>query len=396
MAQRPAIKKRPMPYTRMSELSSARVGGKIIYSTDDWFASAPNLLRTQLPLFVPDKFTTQGKWMDGWESRRKRIAGHDWCLIKLGMPGFIRGIDVDTSFFTGNHSPRCSIQAAYLNEEQMKMAERLMAFRNDSCSGDGGDGYSDGMIGTACTPETQALAEQLGSGEWDELLAYTELEPGYEDCACQSFAISETDKTPAYNVVRLNMYPDGGIARLKIYGEVQSHHSPAGGPIDLLAAVNGGSAVSWSDAHFGQPSYLINPGRGINMGDGWETARKLTRPRVLEVAPDGLVVSPGSDWAVLRLCGTGKIAKIEVDTCHFKGNFPESCQVEVAWLEGDLRSANQRASQTDGSVEWKVLLPRTKLQADKQHYFELGQGLVDCGPATHVRLSMFPDGGVSQ
>ena len=137
MAQRPGVKKRQMQFTRMSELSSARVGGKIIFATDEWFSSAPNLLSTQPPLFVPDKFTVQGKWMDGWESRRKRIAGHDWCLIKLGMPGQIRGIEVDTSFFTGNHSPRCSVQAAHLDEAQLKIAEQLMGQRSDTCSGDG-------------------------------------------------------------------------------------------------------------------------------------------------------------------------------------------------------------------------------------------------------------------
>jgi len=214
----------------------------------------------------------------------------------------------------------------------------------------------DGMMATCCTPETQALADKLNSGGWDEVLAFTELEPGYEDCCVHNYPITELGSSPVYNVVRLNMYPDGGIARhhihrggstypdpdpnpdgrLKIYGEVAPKQLKIGETIDLISAENGGSAVAWSDAHYGQPSYLINPGRGINMGDGWETARKMTRPRVLEIGADGLVKAPGSDWAVICLGAPGRVTKMEVSALkpclHLKGYFLTAKRCTHRWI----------------------------------------------------------------
>jgi allantoicase len=194
------------------------------------------------------------------------------------------------------------------------------------------------------------------------------------------------------------MYPDGGIARLRVYGDVVNDwsRSPPDAIIDLAAVENGGVAVGCSNQHFGEPRNLIGPGRGINMGDGWETARKLTRPAVLELGASGFVEAPGSDWAVLKLGAVGTVLRIEVDTCHFKGNFPESCVIEGC-LSPQAEPEAFGDAEGGAREQWRAVLPRAKLKADLQHYFDVASGtLTDVGPITHLRVSMFPDGGISR
>jgi allantoicase len=178
--------------------------------------------------------------------------------------------------------------------------------------------------------------------------------------------------------VKLHIYPDGGVARLRVHGEVVADRArllKLGGPVDLAAAENGGVVVACNDAFFGPKDNLILPGRAANMGEGWETRRKR---------------GPGFDWLVLKLAVPGTLSRVLVDTHHFKGNFPDTCSLEGARLPKppwDFANAQE--------VDWKPLLPRTKLLADHEHVFE-GSGLKDTGPFTHVRLCVYPDGGVSR
>ena len=172
--------------------------------------------------------------------------------------------------------------------------------------------------------------------------------------------------------MRLNIFPDGGIARLRIYGEVRPDFSRISGVVDLLALEHGGRALACSDEHYGSMHNLNVAGRGVNMGDGWETARRR---------------GPGNDWVVLALGHVGTIESVEVDTAHFKGNYPDRVALDVALI-------------SDGTVpgydddRWQTLLAESKLEMDKQHTFTTE--LESPGPVSHVRMSIFPDGGISR
>jgi len=323
-------------FTALADLASARVGGRAIATSDDFFAPMSSLVKPEPPIFVPGKYTTRGKWMDGWESRRRRTPGHDWCVIKLGMRGRIRGVDVDTSHFTGNHPSHCTIEAI------------------DSARG-----------------VTAAIA--AASGEpWTEILPRS----GLRGDSHNYFALDEglyADRP--WTHVRLNIIPDGGVGRLRVYGEavVDWRRAARGGaPIDLADIRLGGLVIAASDMHFGAKDNMIMPGRGRNMGDGWETRRRR---------------GPGHDWAIVRLGTTGLLARIEIDTTHFKGNYPDRASVEGCIARG--------ATLADfGSVDWFEVLPSVKLRPHFRHVF--ARELASSGPVTHVRLNIFPDGGISR
>mmetsp|Transcript_27619 Transcript_27619/g.87550 ORF Transcript_27619/g.87550 Transcript_27619/m.87550 type:complete len:302 (-) Transcript_27619:220-1125(-) len=279
---------RPDPST-LTDLANARVGGKVIFATDEWFAAADNLIEDDEPKFDPDAYTTYGKEMDGWESRRKRIAGHDWAIFELGLAGEIEAVEVDTAFFTGNQAPRLSIQAAELAPGT---TGALLALRLRGAEGRG----DDGRMGLAATAEELAAAEALGSAAWSEVLPMTELGPGYEETRRHMFQLPAA--TGRVTHIRVNMFPDGGIARLRCLGRVsrrwtEADFAPGAPAVDLLAVENGGTAIGCSNQHYGHPKNIIRPGRGVHMGDGWETARKPGRPAVLKVGADGLVEAPG-------------------------------------------------------------------------------------------------------
>jgi len=320
-------------FTARADLASARVGGRAILASDDFFAPRTNLLKADPAIFIPGKFTTRGKWMDGWESRRRRTPGHDWCVIALGMRGIVRGVDVDTSFFTGNVPSHCSIDAL---------------------------------------DTTRAVGPALAAREgapWTTLLAKSPLSGNSHNY----FAIPAIQQ--AWTHLRLNIFPDGGVARLRVYGEVAMNWDPAAvraTAIDLASIRNGGLVLGASDMHFGGRDNIIMPGRAKNMGDGWETRRRR---------------GPGYDWAIVKLGTSGTITRIEIDTNHFKGNFPDRASIEgcfspAARLE-DLASA-----------AWHELLPRTKLKAHHRHFFS--RELRPIGAVSHVRLNIYPDGGVSR
>lgn len=310
-------------FTQLIDLASEKIGGKAMACSDDFFASMHNLIKPGRGIFIEGKYTKQGKWMDGWESRRKRTEGHDWCIVKLGAAGIIRGIDVDTNHFLGNHPPHCALEACYSEKKDAEGAD------------------------------------------WILILPKSPLDPGSQH-------FFEINNIQTFTHVKLHIYPDGGVARLKVYGEVKKDWSKVTSSelIDLAAAVNGGKSILCNDMFFSHMDNLIMPGKGANMGDGWETKRNRT--------PNN------RDWVIVRLAHIGKIQKVVVDTNHFKGNYPDSCL-----LEG-CTAADDRIEH----MKWETVLPQAKLQAHHEHFFE--NEITKHGPFTHVRLSIFPDGGVSR
>jgi allantoicase len=323
------IKEAPA-FTKLTDLAAARLGGTVVYATDDFFAEKENLIQPGRGIFITDKYTDRGKWMDGWESRRKRTPGHDWCVVQLATSGRITGFDIDTNFFLGNHPPHASIEAALIDD-----------------------------------PLSVTDWEQVS---WKEILPRSPLDPGSQNF----YNCSSTD---AWSHLRLHIYPDGGVARLKVYGEVEKDWSkvPTGAEVDLAAAINGGKAIACNDMFFSAMSNLIMPGRGVNMGDGWETKRNRT--------PNN------RDWVVLRLAHPGVIQKVVVDTAHFKGNYPDRCSLEACNAASDEAALQDNAG-------WQLLLPEQKLSADNVHEFT--KEVAGNGVFTHVRLNIFPDGGISR
>ncbi|KAM9840373.1 allantoicase [Aulostomus maculatus] len=375
MAERRAAGTAPLEpdFLQFNDLACETVGGRVIFASDEWFAPAANLLKRDPPRFEASAFTEFGKWMDGWETRRKRTAGHDWCLVQLGVPGRVYGVEVDTSFFTGNHSPAMSLQAACLEPPPTFTLE--------------GD-----RTGMAVSDSQLAAVAKLGSEAWPELVCVSQLKPGYSDCCHNYFQVTFNRRVTH---LRLNMYPDGGIARLRVFGVGQRDWSSvsASQDIDLVALTNGGVCLGCSDAHFGHPRNMIGVGQAANMADGWETARRLDRPRILEVDKRGILQVPGYEWAVFRLGHPGVISSIEVDTKHFKGNSPDSCRLEACTLTPQEEARYFRTSWDSGN--WQILLPPQKLRPHHTHLYG-PEATVLSSPVTHVRLVIAPDGGVSR
>ena len=323
-----------MEFTELIDLASEKLGGAVVFANDDFFAPKENLLRASAPVFIEGKYTDRGKWMDGWESRRRRTPGFDWCIIRLGLPGIVRGVIVDTSYFRGNYPEHCAIDGATFN----------------------------GL------PTVEELTDE--SVQWVPLLPQLPLAGDSQN----QFPIHYNERLTH---LRFKIFPDGGVARLRVYGVVSpdwERLKRSGGNVDLAAVENGALVISCSDMFFGHRHNLIMPGRAANMSDGWETKRRR---------------GPGHDWAIIKLGRPGLIHSVEVDTSHFKGNFPESCSLETC----NARGASEDRL-TDLSTPWASLLPRTKLQAHTRHYFD--QELLDTGVTTHLRFNIFPDGGVSR
>jgi allantoicase len=304
------------------DLASERLGGSVVYANDDYFAEKENLLKPSRPVWKEHEYTDRGKWMDGWESRRKRVPGYDFAIIRLGVRGIVQGVVVDTAFFRGNYPEACSIEAT--------------SVRSD------------------------ASLDDLQAAEWRELLPRSPLQGDHEN-------IFPIDSNVAVSHLRLNIFPDGGVARLRVHGRVEPDWRINGGlgnEIDLAAVENGADVLNCSDMFFGPKHNLIMPGRAHNMSDGWETRRRR---------------GPGHDWVIVRLATEGRVRRIELDTNHFKGNFPDTASIEGS---------------RDGGETWTDVLPRTKLQAHTRHFFI--EELLGDGPFTHLRLNVFPDGGVSR
>ena len=319
-----------MDFTELIDLASERLGGAALIANDEFFAPKENLLKPGVPIFIEGKYTDLGKWMDGWETRRKRTPGYDWCVIRLGLPGIIRGVIVDTSFFRGNYPEQCSL---------------------DACTVDG-------------VPTVEQLTGE--TTKWTEILPHVQLKGDSQNL----FQIKNDHR---FTHVRLNIYPDGGVARFRVFGEVVPNWSILKvKEIDLIAIENGGLVLSCSDMFFGHRHNLIMPGRAVNMSDGWETKRRR---------------GPGHDWVIIKLGTAGHIERIEVDTSYFKGNFPESCSLEAC-------HAIDASAEGLSSAAWKTVLPRTRLQGHTRHYFS--DELLEAGQVSHIRFNIFPDGGVSR
>lgn len=319
-------------FSQLVDLASQRLGGSVLAANDEFFAPKENLLNAAKPVFIEDKYTDRGKWMDGWETRRRRTPGHDWCIVRLGLPGILRGVNVDTSFFRGNFPSHCSIEA--------------------------------------CGAAANATAEELLSPPniWSEVLPRTELRGDSQNL----FAIVDPHR---YTHIRLNIFPDGGVARLRVHGEVVPDWKATfadAGDIDFISVANGGRPLLCSDMFYSAPQNLLMPYAAENMGDGWETKRRR---------------GPGHDWAIFKLGIFGEIHRVEVDTKHFKGNYPDACSLEV--VTGKW-SGNESVDQ----LTWEEILPRTKLSADSLHVFE--NELLRVPEAKLIRFNIFPDGGVSR
>jgi allantoicase len=307
-------------FTELIDLASERLGAAVVAANDEFFAPKENLIKQAAPVWIEGKYTERGKWMDGWETRRRRDAGdHDWCIVRLGVRGVVRGVDVDTAYFKGNYPEACAIDA-----------------------GDGTD--------------------------WREILSRTSLNGDSHNL----IAVDGASSSPGATHLRLRIFPDGGVARLRAYGEVVADWDRLRrrGDVDLAAIEHGGLVVACSDMFFGSRHNLIMPGDATHMGDGWETKRRR---------------GPGHDWTIIRLGAAGTIRRVEVDTRHFKGNAPGACSLEA------LRQA--QGERLEGAA-WRELLAKTPLQPHARHTFE--DHVQAIGDVTHVRFNIFPDGGVGR
>ncbi|GMI14012.1 hypothetical protein TrVE_jg7443 [Triparma verrucosa] len=362
------------------DLSSKSLGANVLFATDEWFAVCENLLTQAPPTFDPDAFHEWGKVMDGWESRRRREPGHDWCVIKLPYTSKPMGLELDTAFFTGNYVPRISVQGA--NLEGVEGDGWIVGGRERVERGGG-------VIGTCMTPEDVELAgkqcEEIG--EWHNLLSQTPLRSGVPETRLHLFDV-ECQKPITH--VRVNYFPDGGLARMKLFGYV-TRGSLEGVQGELSSVVYGGRGLGCSNQHYGVPSNLLRVHTGVDMGDGWETARQLNRPPIIKRDPEtGLVDTPLHDWCVLRMgCVVGAVEKLVIDTKWFRGNYPESVQIDCVYAPKGLGDGE--------GVEWKPLLPRRRSGADQ--LFTYGRddlALKEGQKITHLKLYIFPDGGVSR
>ncbi|GAA0589632.1 allantoicase [Kutzneria viridogrisea] len=308
-------------WTALPDLASRRLGGAVLWANDEFFAERENLIKPEAPRFDTYTFGHKGQVYDGWETRRRREPGVDQAVVRLGVPGVVRGVVVDTAFFTGNYPPEASVEA--------------------------------------CGVEGYPSPEELASAQWHTILSRSALRGDHANAF-------DVDSDRRWTHVRLTIHPDGGVARLRVHGDpVADPRLLPGAVLDLAALANGGQALDCSNMFYSRPSNLIAPGPAAVMGEGWETARRR---------------DSGNDWVLLRLATEGVVRLAELDTSHFKGNAPG-----WASLSGCL-----------GAIEdpdaWFTLLPRTRLQPDTVHRFPLSGDR----PATHVRLDVYPDGGMAR
>ncbi len=308
-------------FTSLPNLASSLMGARVVEASDDFFADKENLIKPADPIFIPGKFTENGKWMDGWESRRRRSPGHDFCIVRLGVLSRLRGVDIDTAHFTGNF------------------------------------------------PESASVEVSRDGRNWTPVIAPTLLKGN----AHHLLDIASNER---WLFVKLNIFPDGGVARLRVYGHpapdlptAQLHK------VDLACLTSGGQVLCCNDEHFGSRHHLILPGQPANMGEGWETKRRR---------------GPGHDWIAVELARPAAIARVEIDTMHFKGNYPDSCTIE-AFLASQAPS---EADIRDKALPWQPLLPQQKLGPHQNHVFDTQ--LHKLGPVNILRLNIFPDGGIAR
>ena len=310
------------------DLAQTRLGSKIVFKTDDFFASANRIINPAPPIFKEGAFDKHGKWMDGWETRRRRRKGHDYLIIKLGKPGRITKVDIDTSHFSGNHPAQASLQACYSNKR--------IPGKNS---------------------------------KWITILKK-------KITKANSHHFFNIKNKSVFTHIKLNIYPDGGVARLRIYGSIATEKINFGKKIiNLSSVLNGASIIACNNQHFGKAENILAPGNGKNMGDGWETRRSRGK---------------NFDWLILKCAKAGKINKIQIDTHHFKGNYPDMCSLQAVYLPGNISSN----SIVKKSSKWKLLLNKVKLRANRKHNFR--NKLMPKNKINYIRINIFPDGGISR
>jgi allantoicase len=308
------------------DLAQPRLGTKVIYKTDDFFASANRIISPTEPVFKVGVFDKHGKWMDGWESRRKRTAGHDYIIIKLGKPGTIKKVDVDTSHFNGNQPAMISIEGANSNSNKINQLK------------------------------------------WQPLLSKKKTKAN-----SHHYFTVNSDKV--FTHIKFNIFPDGGVARLRLYGSIAKSSKLKNKKINLASLLDGSSVIACNNEHFGKAENILAPGKAKNMGDGWETRRRRGK---------------GFDWLILNSLDGKEIDKIEISTHHFKGNFPSHCSLQAAYLPNSKNSKQIVKS----SNTWKYLLKNAKLSANKVHVFK--NNLMKKDKINFIKINIFPDGGISR
>jgi allantoicase len=309
-------------FIELTDLASRVLAGSVVAANDELFAERENLIRDEPPTHDPDAFGPKGKLYDGWETRRRREPGHDWAIVRLGAAGVVHGVVVDTAFFKGNYPPEISVEATSV------------------------EGYP--------------APSQLETAHWEALVERT----AAQGHTANHYAVSSPSR---WTHVRLSIYPDGGVARFRVHGEVVPDPRFMRGTVDLAAMENGGRLMGTSDAFYSSPSNLILPGRARAMGEGWENARRR---------------GGGNDYAVFRLAAKGLVRDVEIDTSYFVGNAP-------GWVR--LSGADETVGPLDDAAWWDVVSYRP-VQPDTRHRFLVD----DRRPATHVRLDVYPDGGLTR
>lgn len=319
---------------RYANLANARLGAEVTEVTDEFFAERSRLLKPEEPVFFPDLYDDHGKWMDGWETRRRRDGGNDHALIKLGGPTVVKAINIDTAFFTGNYPHAARVLGAYHEGDD---APALTRYRT--------------LVDTA----------KLGPD------------------APHWFEVHHSEPVTH---LRLDMYPDGGIARLRVHGiPVSDPMAEATEMSELSSILKGGRVLAFNDSHYGNPEVILYPDKGLNMGDGWETRRRRT---------------PGFDWIIVALGDAGILDHMIVDTAHYKGNFPASCSMNGRLLTGaDMALLDNPDALKADSQFWPELLPSQPLTADSEHRFD-GRQMSAPDAVNVVRFNIFPDGGISR
>jgi allantoicase len=308
------------------DLAQPRLGTKIVFKTDDFFAPANRIISSTDPVFKEGVFDKHGKWMDGWESRRKRSKGHDYIILKLGKPGTIKKVDVDTSHFNGNQPEMVSIEGANSNSKKIKQLK------------------------------------------WQILLSKKKTK-------ANSHHYFTVNIKKVFTHIKFNIFPDGGVARLKLYGSIAKSNKLKNKKTNLSSLLNGASVIACNNEHFGKAENILAPGKAKNMGDGWETRRRRSK---------------GYDWLILNTLSGKEINKIEISTHHFKGNFPSHCSLQAIYLP---ISKNFKQI-VKSSTKWKYLLKNAKLSANKVHFFK--NNLMKKDKINFIKINIFPDGGISR
>jgi allantoicase len=312
----------------LTDLAARRLGGFVVAASDEWFGAKEALLDPQPPVFDPARYATRGKVMDGWETRRHSPTGDDWVIVRLGAPGVVRAAVIDTTHFRGNAPTRCAL---------------------DGCSVDG-------------NPPTEDLRKAV----WVPLLPASPVQPDRQN----RFAVTAATRVTH---VRLTIFPDGGVARLRLLGDVVDDlrvSADRHGSLDLASARSGGQIVAASEEFFSPADNLLMVGDARDMHDGWETRRRRDE---------------GHDWVIVRLATTGLVDRVEIHTTHFLGNHPETCAVEVCDTP-DVMGAPA------DDTPWQEIVAASPLGPHARHVFDIAEPR----PATHLRLTIHPDGGVAR